>query len=107
MHLISNNYYLLIKDYYEKKYLNDNFSNKLFVNSLIYDFYLPYYMIIVCDKVQDHDTGIQMYRIIFTKKYIEKNKFFIGNMLYNLQFFIERVKNDDNFIQLFKDYTDE
>ena len=47
-----------------------------------------------------------MYRIIFTKKHIERNKHYIGNMLYNLQFFIERVKDDKVFLRLFQEYVD-
>ena len=37
---------------------------------------------------------------------IETNKLLLGNVLYNLQFFIERAKNDKEFIQLFKEYVD-
>jgi len=97
MHLISNNYYLLIKDYYEKKYLNDNFSNKLFVNSLIYDFYLPYYMIIVSEKIKDYNTGIKMYEIIFEKKSSMVDLWWIKNLFFNLRFFLSKVKNN-NFV---------
>ena len=63
-------------------------------------------MILVADKVKDHDTTIQMYRIIFTKKHIERSKHYIGNMLYNLQFFIERVKDDSAFLRLFQEYVE-
>ena len=106
MNEVAYNYYNNVKSFYNERYLKDGLNNKLFLDVSKSNFFLPYYMILVSDKVKDHDTTIQMYRIIFTKKHIEKSKFFIGNMLYNLQFFIERVKDDANFIKLFQEYID-
>ena len=103
---IAYNYYNIVKSFYNDRFLKEGLNDKLFLDVSKANFYLPYYMILVSDRVQDHDTTIQMYRIIFTKKHIERNNFFIGNMLYNLQFFIERVKDDSTFIQLFRDYID-
>ena len=100
-------YYTVLKSFYNNNYLSTGLINKLFLDSSKSNLYLPYYMILVADKVQDYDTVIQMYRIIFTKKHRENSKFFIGNMLYNLQFFIDKVKSDDvEFNKLFKDYVD-
>ena len=106
MNDVAYNYYNNVKSFYNERYLKDGLNDKLFLDVSKSNFFLPYYMILVSDKVQDYDTTIQMYRIIFTKKHIEKSKFFIGNMLYNLQFFIERVKDDANFIKLFQEYID-
>jgi len=103
---IAYGYYTTIKRFYNEQFLNIGLCDKLFLDCSKSNFYLPYYMILVADKVQDHDTVIQMYKIIFTKKHKEYSKFFIGNMLYNLQFFIERVKDDNEFKALFKDYVD-
>jgi len=103
---IAYNYYNIVKIFYNNNFLTEGLNNKLFLDVGKANLYLPYYMIIVSDKVKDCDTGIQMYRIIFIKKYIERSKFFIGNMLYNLQFFIEGVNNDLHFIQLFREYID-
>jgi GR25 family glycosyltransferase involved in LPS biosynthesis/predicted O-methyltransferase YrrM len=101
-------YYTIIKDFYDEQFLTVGLNNKLFLDCSKSNLYLPYYMILVADKKHDYDTVIQMFRIIFTKKHKEHNKFFIGNMLYNLQFFIERVKeiDIDNFKELFKGYVD-
>ena len=101
---VAYNYYKIVKDFYDKKYLNYGLQDKLFLDVSIANFFLPYYMILVADKVHDKNTIIQMYKIIFIKKHIETNSFFIGNMLYNLQFFIDDVKNDIEFINLFKEY---
>jgi len=99
-------YYNIAKSFYDNKFLKEGLNNKLFLDVGKANLYLPYYMILVSDKMQDYDTIIQMYRIIFTKKYIDGNNFFIGNMLYNLHFFIERVKDDTHFLQLFKEYIE-
>ena len=106
MNEIAYGYYSIVKSFYENTFLTANLINKLFLEPSKSNFFLPYYMIIVADRVKDIQTGILMYRIIFTKKHIETNKFFIGNTLFNLQFFIEAVKDDIPFLNLFRDYID-
>ena len=108
LHEIAYGYYTVLKSFFNDNYLSTGLNNKLFLNLSTPNLYLPYYMILVADKVQDYDTVIQMYRIIFTKKHRDNSKFFIGNMLYNLQFFIERVNPDEinDFKQLFKEYVE-
>jgi len=106
MNDIAYGYYNIVKSFYNNRFLKEGLNDKLFLDVSKANLFLPYYMILVSDKVQDHDTTIQMYRIIFTKKHIERSKHYIGNMLYNLQFFIEKVKDDVNFIQLFREYID-
>ena len=106
MNEVAYGYYTIAKSFYNEKYLTENLNDRLFLDVSKTNLILPYYMILVSDKVKDYDNVIQMYRIIFTKKHKDRSKFFIGNMLYNLQFFIERVKDDNTFLQLFKDYID-
>jgi hypothetical protein len=59
-------YYTLIKDYFEKEYYpsNGDLSSRLFVKTIDYTFFLPYYMIIVCSYVKEWSTGILMLQII-------------------------------------------
>lgn len=97
-------FYSIVKDFFNNKYLSIGVSEKLFLDLSKPNFYLPYYMILVADKMKDNDTIIKMYKIVFTKKYIETNTFFVGNLLYNLQFFIESAKNDQEFLDLFNNY---
>ena len=109
LNTIAYNYYCIIKDFYENEYLQTNNIHKLFVENDKPNFYLPYYMIIVADKVKDiypeaKQTIIKMYEIIFTKKYYITEDFFIGNLLYNLQFFIHFCCETDNFINLANNY---
>jgi glycosyltransferase involved in cell wall biosynthesis len=106
---IAYNYYCLIKDFYENKYLQTNNYCKLFIENDKSNFYLPYYMIIVADKVKDtfleaQQTIIRMFEIIFTKKYLITDYFFIGNLLYNLQFFVHFCCQKENFIHLANEY---
>ena len=108
---IAYNYYCMIKDFYENKYLQTNNTHKLFVENDKPNFFLPYYMIIVADKVKEsfseaRQTIVKMYEIIFTKKYPMTDDFFIGNLLYNLQFFIGFCCKTDNFINLANNYLE-
>jgi len=86
MHSIAMGYYNFIKNYYENEYLTDNLSTKLFANVMDYTFYLPYYMVIVCEKLKDYTTGLKMFEIIFEKMTIG-GQWWADNLLYNLQFF--------------------
>lgn len=105
---ISYNYYLNIKNFFENYYLHMSclLNDKLFIKNIDFDLLLPYYMIIVCERLKEYKTGIKMYEIIFTKKFKTHHEHFIGNMLFNLQFFIDEVVENDNFIELFQEYID-
>ena len=98
-------YYNIIKPFYAEKYLEVGLHGKLFLDVSKADFYLPYYTILVCDKMKDYKTIIKMYKIVFKKKFRSADHVFIGNIIYNLQFFIEHAKDDDEFIILFKEYV--
>ena len=103
---VAYNYYLIIKDYYENHYLNTKIDKKLFVVIDKYNFFVPYYMILIADKVQDFDCVVKMFEIIFIKKMPIYDIWYIRNLLYNLQFFVHRVKpkNKDRFISLTNEY---
>lgn len=105
-------YYNIARDFYENKFLNYDTNGKLFIDNEKGSFLLPYYMILVSDKVKSkipeaEITLYKMYEIIFTKKYPMYSEFFVGNLLYNLKFFIEPcLKNIPNFIELFQSYIE-
>jgi tetratricopeptide (TPR) repeat protein len=103
---IAYSYYLNIKDFFENDYLNSNMEKKLFVVLDKYNFFVPYYMILIADKVHDYDCVIRMFEIIFTKKMPIHDTWYIKNLLYNLQFFIQHLKadNKDQFISLTNQY---
>jgi glycosyltransferase involved in cell wall biosynthesis len=105
MHKVAYNYYLNIKDFFENRYLHTNMASKLFTTQDKYDFFVPYYMILIADKVQDFDCVIKMYEIIFTKKQRMFEEWYVKNLLYNLQFFLQHVPKDNTtFIKLANNY---
>ena len=108
LHDVAYGYYSVLQDFYKNSYLKTGLNNKLFIDVNVPDFFLPYYLAIVCEKMRDYETGIHMYRIIFTKKCKIFDEWFIGNLMHNLQFFIEHVKEEDKtaFYSLFQEYVD-
>jgi hypothetical protein len=102
-HNIAYNYYLTIKDTYEKTVLTSILDQKLFITLDKNYFFLPYYMILIADKieVQDFECVVKMFEIIFIKKYKMFEEWYVKNVLYNLQFFIKHVKAD-NMIDFIK-----
>jgi beta-1,4-mannosyl-glycoprotein beta-1,4-N-acetylglucosaminyltransferase len=107
---IAYNYYLVVKDFFENRFLLTNMDNKLFYQPDRANFFVPYYMILIADssknKSQDFECIIKMFEIIFTKKQKHIETWYIKNLLYNLQFFIKQVKevNYKHFIELANNY---
>ena len=98
-------YYTIIKSYYENFYLEDDISNYLFASKEEYDFYFPYYMIIVGERTQNYDSVIKMYEIIFKKKIINITDWWINNLFNNIQFIIPYLSNENTtFLELMLDY---
>lgn len=85
-------FYTLIQENYENKYLNGSFdfNSKLFLISTEYSFYLPYYMIIVSERLKKYEIGLKLFSIIFETKNVNVDNFYIKNLVFNLQFFIEK-----------------
>jgi len=101
-------YYTLIKENYENVYLNDNggcLSEYLFVRTYEYDFYLPYYMIIVSERLKKYDTFAKMYEMIFNKRFLNINDWFIKNLYYNIQFGMEHLPKTDAFLKSIVSYV--
>jgi len=105
MNEIAMSFYSLIQDWYENNYAKGNaLIDKLFIDIMDYDFFLPYYMIIVADRVGKREIGVKMYDLIFTKKKIGP-EWFMKNLLYNFQFSVKHVdKKNIEFIQKAKQY---
>jgi tetratricopeptide (TPR) repeat protein len=100
---IAYNYYLFINTYYENNYNTINSANKLFIDYTIYNFYLPYYIIILSERLKLYDLGILMYKIIFTKLEKNINEWWIKNLLFNIRFFIDKTE-EETFFTLLKSY---
>lgn len=104
MFKVAYNYYLISKEFIENRFLHTNVSNKLFVNNSVYNFLLPYYMIIIAHNMQDYKCAIKMFEIIFTKKHKIFEEFYIKHCLSNLQFFLKYIPPNDKLIQLANEY---
>ena len=91
-------FYYLIKDCFET---NRKSINK--TNSDIVNFYLPYYMIIVFERLKKYDNGIKMFEIIFEEKQTNIDNWWIGCLLSNLLFFIDKV-SDEKFFRSCENY---
>ena len=96
-------FYTLIQDYYENTYIKDTFCNKLFISESDYSFFLPYYMIIVSERLKKYDIGLKMYDIIFTKQNVSVGEWWIKNLVFNLQFFIEK-NTEFSFVKKWRHY---
>lgn len=83
-------YYRMISDSYENQEFSKNHNE--------YDFYLPYYMIIVCERLQNWQTFVKMLEIIFAKKYTP-GEWWIQNLFWKIQFVIPYMPSDLNFLE--------
>ena len=105
---IAYNYYLMVKEFFEQRFLQTNMDQKLFIQVDKGNFLVPYYMILVADKTrpQDFECVIKMFEIIFTKKQKHVDVWYLKNLLYNLQFFIQHVNPEDHvrFLKLANEY---
>ena len=99
------NYYLHVKEFYENHYLTSDLSNLSLIESDKYNFYVPYYIIIIADRLNNHSCGIKMFEIIFIKKQLSIDEFCIKNLFFNLQFYLGHIlETNTNFIKLANEY---
>jgi len=98
-------YYSLIQDYYENRYIKDDISNHLFAKKEEYDFYLPYYMVIVSERLKRFDTFNKMYQMIFNQMYLNSGEWWIHNLFFNIQFGIHTLPNDLKFLESMLTYA--
>ncbi len=96
-------FYSIIQEHYEKNYSSNYTSSKLFVDLNIYDFFMPYHMVIVAEKLKKYDLGIKFYRIVFQKKPQNISEWHIKMFLFNMQFFMNRATKA--FIKEAKEYV--
>ena len=85
-------YYRIVQSHYERAVYSS--GSKLFLESDKANFFLPYYMIIVADRVGDRACGVRMYEIIFTQKQRTLSAWHLRNLFFNLRFFVGHVKPD-------------
>lgn len=97
-------YYTLIQNYLENEYANDNIATRLFAKKEEYDFFLPYYMVIVSERVKRFDVFKKMYEMIFRQGYLHTGAWWVHNLFHNLQFGIP--VGDPTFVEAALTYVD-
>jgi len=85
-------YYRIVQPHYERSHENAS-NSKLFLESDKANFFVPYYMIIVADRVGDRACGVRMYELVFTRKQRVLNAWYLKNLFFNLRFFIGHVNS--------------
>lgn len=99
-------YYTMIADHYENRYVKENVSDYLFTKKEEYDFYLPYYMVIVSERVNRYDTCIKMLQMIFNQWYLLSGEWWIHNLFHNIQFAIPHMPDDLGFLESMLSYIE-
>ena len=87
-------FYGLVQAWYETQYDPDTISSRLFAKRAEYDFYLPYYMIIVADRIKDRALGVRMYERIFRFGHVA-SEWWARNLIHNLQFFLDALPSEN------------
>jgi len=86
-------YYRIVQPHYERAHEHAS-NSKLFLETDKANFFVPYYMIIVADRVGDRACGVRMYELVFTRKQRVLNAWYLRNLMFNLRFFIGHVSPD-------------
>jgi GR25 family glycosyltransferase involved in LPS biosynthesis/tetratricopeptide (TPR) repeat protein len=97
-------YYTVIQNFYENHYDGSKLGEKLFAKKNEYDFFLPYYMIIVSERAGKLKTCAKMYETIFKHQYAFAGEWWIRNLIHNMQFCIKELPDDLRFVNNFFTY---
>lgn len=97
-------YYTVVQDFYENHYDGSKLGEKLFAKKNEYDFFLPYYMIIVAERTRHLDTCAKMYEAIFKHQYAFAGEWWIRNIIHNMQFCINELPESLEFVNNFFTY---
>jgi len=96
-------FYTCIQNFFENEYLQTNIADKLFAKKNEYDFYLPYYMIIVADRIKKYELTTFCYDIIFRQKFVA-SAWWLNNLFYNMQFCIPHLPKTMTFLENMLEY---
>jgi len=84
-------YYTVIQNFFENEYNGTGLGDKLFSKKGEYDFFLPYYMIIVSERTKNLKTCAKMCELIFKYQYAFTSEWWVRNMIHNMQFCISEM----------------
>lgn len=100
---VSYGFYSCIQNYFETEYLHQNIADKLFAKKSEYDFYLPYYVIIVADRLKKYELTTFCYTIIFQQKFVPPT-WWLNNLIHNIQFCINALPKTITFLESMLEY---
>jgi len=98
-------YYTVIQDFYENRYNPNTLGEKLFARRSEFDFYLPYYMVIVSERTKRLDTCAKMYELIFKYRFIAP-EWWLKNLFHNIQFCANNLPLTLDFLESMLSYID-
>jgi tetratricopeptide (TPR) repeat protein len=99
-------YYTIIANHYENQFVKENVADYLFTKKEEYDFYLPYYMVIVSQRVGRLDTCVKMLEMIFNQNYLHSGEWWIHNLFHNIKFAIPEMPKNLEFLENMLKYID-
>jgi len=104
---MSYSFYRLIKDSFEKDYDNSlRFTNKLFVDTTSYYFFMPYSVIICSNHTGNHDTALKMFEVIFKMKAPIISHFHIRALFYNSTLYAKEINENPELLKLYNEYIE-
>ena len=98
-------YYTVIQDFYENRYNPNTLGEKLFARRSEFDFYLPYYMVIVSERTKRLDTCAKMYELIFKYRFLA-SEWLLNNLFHNIQFCANQLPLTLEFLESMLFYID-
>jgi GR25 family glycosyltransferase involved in LPS biosynthesis len=98
MSTVSYGYYTVIQNFYENQYDPSRLSDKLFANKIVYEFLLPYYMIIVGESTNNLKTSAKMCECVFKYKSSFVGEWWVRNLIHNMQFCMDELPVNLNFL---------
>lgn len=102
---VAYSYYTVIQDFFENRYNYSSLGDKLFAKKSEYDFYLPYYMVIVADRTKNHAVAAKMYGMIFRNCFIA-SEWWVRNLINNMRFCMHEFPLDADFLESMLSYVD-
>lgn len=84
---IAENYFLMIKSLYETGNVNSE-------DSEIFEFYLPYYMIIVAQRTKNKEISSLVTSVLLKNRRKNIPAWYIRNLVYNIQFILDSVDKE-------------
>jgi glycosyltransferase involved in cell wall biosynthesis len=102
---VAYSYYTLVQDFFENRYNSSDLGHKLFAKKTEYDFYFPYYMVMIGYRTKNFGVAIKMYEKIFKNAFIAP-EWWVHNLIHNMRFCIDEFPLNADFLESMLAYVD-